>query len=1127
VLDKETLAQVFHLPFEKACEQLGIGSTTLKRICREQEIERWPYRRLVCADLKRKTEDTRKEEVAVDLPPQEEKPPPPPPPPPPIEEEEEEEEKAKATPTLKDNNYNQEQSPLPWATPSVHATRLEAVSFAEDMAEWIAKISPQSFKTAFRRLERNVHTLVHARLNQYLWEERRMKKKSQQQEKGETSKPQAAASTSTPTPSQTNEEQQQQPSAGGTFEAYLGQKWTYERSNASVLREDERLARNSGFPVFQLSKEEAKFLPGEISSPSAGASPVGRYCSVRNHILHTWTRAPQEFLTKAKAGTEIKPKYADLVDKAWSFLSTFGHINHGMVREIREEGQNNAKADDKTWDYNSVIVIGAGLSGLAAARQLTSMGHSVIVLEGRDRAGGRVYSKNLGANDLSVAELGGMVLYGGDDNPLAAIASQLGRKRIVVPTDDESCPLYSNEGIPIHRSIDSEAKELHNKVDNARILLGMCKEPGIKEKLEGVSYGTAFAEKLEKLEKEPNQELRNQALNWHLANLEFSHAQEISKLSIQYCEQDTLTSMDGEHTLLRGGNSQLVEALAKNLTIFYMHKVLEIEYTEKGVLVKADFMGSAMRHFYGHCVVVTAPAGVLKKRVLDFRPPLPPRKQEAIDAIGFGRLEKCVMLFPHKFWTSMEFGFVNEDPEDRGLHFLFIDYSKVTGSPILLALTAGKAAKRQETESAEVIAEKMMKHLQRIFRRKGVSVPKPTRVEVTNWGTDEFSYGAYTSIVVGSSGETHDRLAESVIDRVFFAGEHTMRNYPSSMHGAYLSGLRVAGAINSLYSKKQRNPLTLEVEGGSKKKKKSKEDSELSNNNYDGDLRQPEKRIKLVSEAAMPTQENENHDGKIQGEIVDDDGDVQMQEEVQEEVENNNSGKTKKLTHEANGPCEGDKKAATCSMENANSFGSVSMDISMDISSGGNNNNPPASKALHARCPSQSTAYLGTIGTINCVPRQCEMEELHKQEEEENEMKKRHKEALQRLESKREEAKIVCGDLTKDLSTAKAQEDLSLLDIKIRKCFRVPDFGFGRYLVKKGAVGSEFEQYALIIKGVLLLDKGRRLGRSSCVMVKNHLLPKISTKAIQGHRKDLENAMENMEMVVTDEAMRFIDSLVS
>lgn len=50
VIDRETLSQVFHLPFEKACEQLGIGSTTLKRICREQEIGRWPYRRLMCAD---------------------------------------------------------------------------------------------------------------------------------------------------------------------------------------------------------------------------------------------------------------------------------------------------------------------------------------------------------------------------------------------------------------------------------------------------------------------------------------------------------------------------------------------------------------------------------------------------------------------------------------------------------------------------------------------------------------------------------------------------------------------------------------------------------------------------------------------------------------------------------------------------------------------------------------------------------------------------------------------------------------------------------------------------------------------------------------------------------------------
>lgn len=60
VIDRDTLSQVFHLPFEKACEQLGIGSTTLKRICREQQIGRWPYRRLMCQDNNGKKKSNRK-----------------------------------------------------------------------------------------------------------------------------------------------------------------------------------------------------------------------------------------------------------------------------------------------------------------------------------------------------------------------------------------------------------------------------------------------------------------------------------------------------------------------------------------------------------------------------------------------------------------------------------------------------------------------------------------------------------------------------------------------------------------------------------------------------------------------------------------------------------------------------------------------------------------------------------------------------------------------------------------------------------------------------------------------------------------------------------------------------------
>lgn len=82
-----------------------------------------------------------------------------------------------------------------------------------------------------------------------------------------------------------------------------------------------------------------------------------------------------------------------------------------------------------------------------------------------------------------------------------------------------------------------------------------------------------------------------------------------------------------------------------------------------------------------------------------------------------------------------------------------------------------------------------------IYGPKGVVVPDPIQTICTKWGSDPFSYGSYSHVRVGSSGVDYDILAESVNNRLFFAGEATTRQHPATMHGAYLSGLREASRI--------------------------------------------------------------------------------------------------------------------------------------------------------------------------------------------------------------------------------------------------------------------------------------------------------------------------------------------
>lgn len=82
-----------------------------------------------------------------------------------------------------------------------------------------------------------------------------------------------------------------------------------------------------------------------------------------------------------------------------------------------------------------------------------------------------------------------------------------------------------------------------------------------------------------------------------------------------------------------------------------------------------------------------------------------------------------------------------------------------------------------------------------IFHPKGITVPDPIQTICTRWGSDPLSYGSYSHVSVQSSGGDYDILAETVGNRLFFAGEATSRQYPATMHGAFLSGLREASHI--------------------------------------------------------------------------------------------------------------------------------------------------------------------------------------------------------------------------------------------------------------------------------------------------------------------------------------------
>ncbi|XP_039114060.1 lysine-specific histone demethylase 1 homolog 1-like [Dioscorea cayenensis subsp. rotundata] len=557
------------------------------------------------------------------------------------------------------------------------------------------------------------------------------------------------------------------------------------RSNAgfdgslSDLDVEALVALSVGFASDSLSEDE--ILSSVV--PTLSGPIQSNYIIVRNHILSRWRSTVSSRLSESHAMESIRSEHKNLVSSAFSFLSSHGFINFGLAPAFRLPAV-------PFPPRANVVVIGAGIAGLAAARQLITFGFKVAILEARSRPGGRVHTRKMCSDDGSIvaaADLGGSVLTGINGNPLGVLARQLGFPLHKVR---DVCPLYLPDGRPVDTATDSRVETAFNQ-----LLDKACKlRESILEEFQSVdvSLGTALEafRKAHGVAETPEERM---LLNWHLANLEYANAALLSDLSMAYWDQDDPYEMGGDHCFIPGGNCRFVRALAEDIPIFYNQTVSRIHYGCDGVLVYTNDQA-----FHADMALCTVPLGVLKKGSIVFDPELPPPKQDAIKRLGFGLLNKVAMLFPHDFWGGGidTFGHLTEDPRQRGEFFLFYSYTSVSGGPLLVALVAGESAIKFENSSPVEAVERVLGVLRGIFTPKGIEVPAPIQVVCTRWGSDKFTYGSYSYVAIGSSGDDYDVLAEPVGDRVFFAGEATNRKYPATMHGALLSGFREAANIS-------------------------------------------------------------------------------------------------------------------------------------------------------------------------------------------------------------------------------------------------------------------------------------------------------------------------------------------
>ncbi|KAB7503926.1 Lysine-specific histone demethylase 1A [Armadillidium nasatum] len=202
-------------------------------------------------------------------------------------------------------------------------------------------------------------------------------------------------------------------------------------------------------------------LEGSLfSDVSKGCSATLKlFLHLRNRTLQFWLENPLNELTYENLLSKLDPPFdsdTELVQRIHSYLERHGYINFGIYKRAKPLPIKKA---------GTVIVIGAGIAGLAAAQQLTTFGFEVIVLEARDRVGGRIATFRKGPY---VADLGAMIVTGLGGNPINVLAKQINMDLVKIK---QKCPLYESNGNTVLKDKDEMVEREFNRLLEATSFL--------------------------------------------------------------------------------------------------------------------------------------------------------------------------------------------------------------------------------------------------------------------------------------------------------------------------------------------------------------------------------------------------------------------------------------------------------------------------------------------------------------------------------------------------------------------------------------------------------------------------------------------------------------------------------
>ncbi|KAG7467753.1 amine oxidase [flavin-containing] B [Solea senegalensis] len=466
-----------------------------------------------------------------------------------------------------------------------------------------------------------------------------------------------------------------------------------------------------------------------------------------------------------------------------------------------------------------VIVVGGGISGLCAAKLLKAHGLSPVVLEARDRVGGRTFTVQ--NKETKWVDLGGAYV-GPTQNRILRLAREYNVKTYKV-NEEENLVHYVNGK---SYSFKGSFPPMWNPfiVLDMNNLLRTMDQMG-QEIPREAPWRAPHAEEWDKM---TMQELFNR-ICWTRTVHQFaklfvnvnvtSEPHEVSALwFLWYVKQcgGTMrifsTSNGGQERKFVGGSGQISACMAKELgeRVKLQSPVYRIDQTGDAVVVE-----TVDRQTYkAKYVIVATPPGLNLK--MHFNPELPPLRNQLIHRVPMGSVIKCMVYYKENFWRKK--GYCGSMViEDEGAPIgLSLDDTKPDGSvPAIMGFILARKCRKLCDLSREERLKKICEIYCKVLGSEDAL--HPVHYEEKNWSEEEYSGGCYTAYYPPGVLTQFGRVLREPVGKLYFAGTETATEWSGYMEGAVQAGERAAREVLCVLGKLpqsqvwQSEPQSLEV----------------------------------------------------------------------------------------------------------------------------------------------------------------------------------------------------------------------------------------------------------------------------------------------------------------------------